>query len=247
MAAPDALNPKQHKDYIYTHEQDESSGGTRFDDYKLIKRTLSETGEIQHHQVGNLTVNRYKGQTEHIGKTPQEYGDDEAYDQDWYRDSGTSVPVTRAIQGRHGDVFHDQVGRQGRLFAYDPPQAGRHVVDVLTGTKENRAANVVMLGIAENAARSEGTTLKPSTDLSRHSSRLVGHLQRTGAVSESASTDITNKMQFAQPYTSGKWAVAPSLQVPKQQVEAGRQTVRQVLKGARNRPGGQLKGQGTLF
>jgi hypothetical protein len=244
VSAADALNPRQHHEYIYTHDQDESPYGTRFDEYKLIRRSTNELGDVAHTQVGNLTVNRYKGQPEHIGKTPQEYGDHDPYDEDWYRDTGTSTPVTRQHVNRQGDVFHEQVGRQGRLFNYDPPLPGVHKVDTLVGTEGARAPNMVMLGIAENAARSEGTSLMPAEDLSKHSSRLIEHLKGTGAVPEGSSTRVTNKIQFSPEYSLGPRSVEPSRRVPEEQVQAGRQTVRQVLRGSQDR---KPRGQGTLF
>lgn len=244
MSAADALNPRQHKDYIYTHAQDESSYGTRFDDYKLIKRTTNELGDVRHEQVGNLTVNRYRAEKEFVGLSPREMGGGAEYDEDWYRDTATSTAVKQTVQHPRLGAYQQPVGRQGRLFEYMPPVAGVHKVDVLTGTRENRAANMVMLGMAENAARSEGTSLKPSEDLSEHSSRLVKHLKGTGAVSEKAETGVTNEMQFSDAWSIGSHAVAPSLHVPKEQVEAGRKTVRQVVKGGKP---SKMKGQGTLF
>lgn len=243
MSAADALNPRQHHEYIYTHDQDQSSYGTRFDDYRLIRRTTSEEGDVSHHQVGQLTVNRYKGQPEHIGKTPHQYGDTYAYDEDWYRDYGTSTAVTVRHQSEHGD-WDKPVGRQGRLFDYMPPEAPSHKVDTLIGTEGARAPNMVMLGIAENAARSEGTSLQPSEDLSKHSSRLVGHLKGTGAVPQGASTTVTNEIQFAPEYNVGPRSVSPNSRVPEAQVQAGRKTVREVMKGSRAR---KQRGQGTLF
>jgi hypothetical protein len=244
VTAADHLNPRQHHEYLYTHDQDQSSYGTRFDEYKLIRRSTTEQGDVSHAQVGNLTVTRYKGQPEHIGKTPAEYGDTDAYDEDWYRDYGTSTPVTVQMTNRYGDVFHQPVGRQGRLFDYAPPVAGEHKVDTLVGTEGARAPNMVMLGIAENAARAEGTSLLPSEDLSKHSSRLVGHLKGTGAVSEHASTRVTNEIQFSPEYDLGPRPIEASRRLPEAQVEAGRKTVREVMKGSRAR---KPRGQGTLF
>lgn len=243
MAATDHLNPRQHHEYIYSHDQDTTDAGTRMDDYKLIRRTTTEEGDVSHTQVGNLTINRYRGYPEHIGKTPQEYGDHDPYDRDWYADYGTSTAVTQKVTDERGS-YDRQVGRQGRLFDYAPPVPGAHKVDYFGGTETAGAANAVMLGIAENAARSEGTTLLPSEDLSKHSSRLVKRLKGTGAVKADASTQVTNSIQFEPGYDLGPRPRELSSRLPEEQVQAGRQTVRGLLKGSQPR---KPRGQGTLF
>src|SRR5580765_3870924 len=173
MPAADALNPKQHKDFVYTHDHDPGTGGAKFDDYKLIRRTATEAGDLTHEQVGHLTVDRYPGRSESFVDRAGPAG--YQYDASWYAGgTNTSVPVTQRVTATdpdygHSYTFDKRVGRQGRLFEYQPPEAPEHKVDLLAGTKEHRAANTVLLGMAENNARAEGTTLLPSEDLSEHS------------------------------------------------------------------------------
>ena len=119
-----------------------------------------------------------------------------------------------------------------------------HKVDYFGGTQTGGAANMVMLGIAENAARSEGTTLLPSTDLSKHSSRLVDRLKSTGAVDPGASTKVTNSIQFEPEYDLGPAPRELKSRLPEHEVQAGRQTVRGLLRGSQER---KPRGQGSLF
>jgi hypothetical protein len=243
VSAADHLNPHQHKDFVYTRSVDEATSGTEFDEYKLIRRTSHKTGDVTHEQVGTLTVNRYPGTPERIGKPPHKEWDED-YDENWYRDSVTSKPITVKTPLRHGGEYDKPVGRQGRLFEYEEPTTPIHKVDLLTGTQEHRAANMTMLGMAENVARAAGTSLQTPEDLSRHSSRLIGRLQGMGAVPEEASTTVTNKMQFQKPLTLSTRRLAPHTLVPQRDVEAGRRTVREVIKSSRDR---SSKRQGSLF
>lgn len=234
MPAADALNPRQHKEYIYTRATMEGGYDNDLDEYKLIRRTTNELGDVAHHEVGKMDVERRPARPEHIGHTPSEIGRE--YDEDWYTGYKSSTPVETSS----GKV----IGQQGRLFGYKPPLPASHEVHYLAGTREHRAMNMTMLGVAENVARSEGTTLNPSDDLSRHSSRLVGHLKMSGAVPDSASTRVTNSIQFQSPYPAGRQPFFPEDRLHPDEVEAGRNTVRQIIRGDKPR---RNKDQGTLF
>jgi hypothetical protein len=243
MTAQDALNPQQHKDFVYSRNTDDPASGTMYDEYKLIQRTTSK-GEmfdpVTHHEVGKLEVTRHPGRPEKIGKGAAEAG--VAYDEDWFTDSRTATKVGGASDQPYSGINPSSDMTQGRLFEYRAPTAPSHNVSYLGGTEKHRAQNMVMLGIAENTARAAGTTLNPSDDLSKHSARLVGHLKGKGAVSEDASTRVTNKIQFHHGYNIGANPFRYGTeQIPQHEVEAGRQTMRQVVRGDQRReiPGQQ--------
>jgi hypothetical protein len=234
MPSEPKRKPREEVEHIFTHNVDEDyEGGSMYHDYRHIKKTMNEEGDLKHEQVGNLSVNVKVGQRERIGQVPHLPED---YDDEWYEGRKTSSAV-----GDNPEWATHSQPRQGRLFPYTAPTKPEHEVHELFGTKEDRVGNMTMLGMAENAAREEGATLLPSTDLSQHSSRLVGKLKMAGVVDSDASTRVTNDSQFHEPWSIRMGGKA---RVPAEEVEAGRQTVRKTLKDSKPR---QIKGQQTLF
>src|SRR5262245_16386798 len=163
-----------------------------------------------------------------------------------HRDAPVPPPIVHwspeAISaGFHYEKADAQGNRQGTLFGLGGSAPGRREVFSLFAERAHRGVVPTLLGIAEHHAQNLGQTLVPSTDLSEHSSRLVGHLKRKGVLGAETSDPEeggTNAIQFSSlGYVQAKDRQGQP--IPEHQVKAGRATARRL---ARRPPK-----QGTLF
>jgi hypothetical protein len=109
-----------------------------------------------------------------------------------------------------------------------------------------------MLGMIQNEAWKRGIPegATPDTDLSEHSAKLVGGLKDRGIVPKTASTEVTNYVthmsepdpnySYREEHGINDWAV------PHEELKAGHQTVRNMLRAARG-PRPHLSEQLSLF
>ena len=96
-----------------------------------------------------------------------------------------SVPEARKL-GEQGELFHHQGG---------PHEAEVHLMEV---NKSATGLVPTLLGVMQNRAYAKGFPqgLSTPTDLSPHSSKLIGNLQARGIVPKNRSTEVTNDMDF---------------------------------------------------
>lgn len=75
--------------------------------------------------------------------------------------------------------------------------APSHEVELLTVAKESRTMVPTLLALGQRAAKeTTGQALRASTDLSRHSQRLVDRLKESGMVPSSHETEHRNQISF---------------------------------------------------
>jgi len=127
-------------------------------------------------------------------------------------------------------------GQQQQLFKHTPPQPATYTVHYLAGSRIGRIHSMNLIGIAKNIADEHNTPIRPDSNLSSHSMSLVKNLADRGVVSASDVPDTTNNtLDFAENRILGKDSIYEvyNESIPKEEVAAGRQTVRNILKSTR--------------
>ena len=106
-------------------------------------------------------------------------------------------------------------------------------VSLLHMAKGHGVAAMTALGIAQNRAAEYGSKLTPDASLSHYSSRLVKNLQGRGLVTDDRPNWVSNTMTHAvaSPYPESSYR--PGYRLNTEEVHAGRQTIRGMLKGSR--------------
>lgn len=128
----------------------------------------------------------------------------------------------------------DTNGQQS-LFHYRPSRPAHYVLDYLSGSRIGRIHSMNLLGMAKNIADAHNTPLRPSYDLSRHSVALIQGLGERGLIKGNIPTNTTNSLDFDDKYdvkTENIPVIYPEV-VSNEEVAAGRQTIRNAIKGAR--------------
>lgn len=144
---------------------------------------------------------------------------------------GGSTTYRYPVEGRESEwADATTTEEEGQIPAFlmssTPPSS---TVSVLGGTKASRIPAMTMLGIAEVDTNEEfGRSLTPSNNLSRHSRRLVEHLEGVGAATAPPTTYL-NTVDFW-PYNKNASAVHRYKEIPDERVRAGRSRVRSILK-----------------
>lgn len=127
-------------------------------------------------------------------------------------------------------------GTQQSLFTYLPELPEQYTLSYLGGSRIGRIHSMNLLGIAKNIADSRGVALKPSSDLSRHSLPLVSKLAEHNVISHSeVPTGTTNELDFDDNYFVSDSNLEQSypIELDKDTISKGRETVRNVIKGSR--------------
>jgi hypothetical protein len=115
------------------------------------------------------------------------------------------------------------------LFLHDSKPATTKV-DAMESTKEDRVAAMTMMGIADRESQLEGRgPLTPSNDLSKHSLRMVKHLEEKGATTTDV-TSPTNDFSFLPKGGAPFFGNLSTTELPDDAVQAGRRRVREVLR-----------------
>lgn len=145
---------------------------------------------------------------------------------------------------------HEEEGGQQAMFQqWEKPRAAE--VDMLFVNKEAKSVVPTLLGVAQNEMYKRfgsAGELAPSHDLSAHSSKLVSHLQRSGAVDPTHSTAVTNEItsnDALQQMTTMSWEGVGSYteKVSPEERAAGFRTAKNVLRAGRVRKSGQSQFQ----
>jgi hypothetical protein len=168
------------------------------------------------------------------------------------------MPYSSTLHETH---FDPNTG-QGAFFYHN---SRIHATDEVTNISMSRAGRHMaptMLGVAQNEAqRRTGRNLTASTDLSRHSERLVANLKQRGVVPASHTVSHRNTMNFAPVSRHGPGGLVGLLDshfsedelVTRSQVELGQHTVRRLLQSKQYTPVEERgpakpgRGQGKLF
>jgi hypothetical protein len=127
-------------------------------------------------------------------------------------------------------------GQQQQLFKHTPPQPATYTVHYLAGSRIGRIHSMNLLGIAKNIADEQGIDIRPDSNLSGHSMSLVKNLADRGVVRPSDVPKTTeNTLDFAENRIIGKDSIYEvyNESIPKEEIAAGRQTVRNILKSTR--------------
>jgi hypothetical protein len=145
-----------------------------------------------------------------------------------------SAPVHKMEEAKR-DLDTPGLGGQPKLFGM-ATTPGRSTVSVMIGTREGRVHAGTMLGIAQmQNIRDYGRSLLPSGDLSPHSAKLAKHLHQLGATSE-VPAEASNHLDFGMyaPTYKGKG----NDRLSAQEVSAGRNHMRRVVRGGNADPRG---------
>ena len=127
-------------------------------------------------------------------------------------------------------------GQQQQLFKYTPPQPATYTVHYLAGSRIGRIHSMNLMGIAKNIADEHGMPIRPDSNLSEHSMSLVKNLADRGVVRPSDVPETTNNaLDFAENNIVSRDVIDEvyNESIPKEEVAAGRQTVRNILKSTR--------------
>ena len=138
----------------------------------------------------------------------------------------------------YNEAWHFHNKPEAPLFESTPGKPARDEVSSLFVTQRDRAVGPLMLGMAENVAQARtGQRLAAPEDLSPHSSRMVKHLQKAGAVPKDAPSAAVNAYTFPSaehdPRHRSEVGRGEKEIIPPHEVRAGRQTMRTVLRGDR--------------
>lgn len=209
------------------------------DTYSIYHESPERPGEFA--KVGDAQVNYHRdvGRTRYHDNIPG------------IRRDGMSAQPTGVIPEAK------QLG-QGTLFQHTGHK--RHAeLHLLQSTESARYVIPALLGVAQNRAHARGYPegIKTPSDLSPHSSKLVSGLQKRGVVDKSASTEVTNDMDYLdEPYHSrnypGEDSYKPGFKYSSQQPvsdeerAAGYKTTKDTLRAART-PRPHLSEQLQMF
>ena len=191
-----------------------------FEDRPDVKRGLGRPGEaVQIHSA--LSMLREPAEPERLQEIkPDPSGEN--------RVEHINAALTVLNRGVHP-------GQQQQLFKHTPPQPATYTVHYLAGSRIGRIHSMNLLGIAKNIADEQGIDIRPDSNLSGHSMSLVKNLADRGVVRPSDVPKTTeNTLDFAENRIIGKdnYEVYNE-SIPKEEIAAGRQTVRNILKSTR--------------
>lgn len=141
--------------------------------------------------------------------------------------------INAALDALNRGVYHND---QQSLFNYRPAKPAEYVLDYLSGSRIGRIHSMNLLGMAKNIADAHNTPISPSHDLSRHSTALIEGLGERGIIKPGSTPPMTtNTMDFDDNYivkTENMNTLYPEV-VPEEDVAAGRQTMRNIIKSNR--------------
>lgn len=106
-----------------------------------------------------------------------------------------------------------------------------HEVSALYADEQHRHVVPTLLGIAHNAAQAAGTKLIPSNALSPYSGALVKGLKQRGLVTDHREDEATNTADFGSSKAQWSGGEGNGRRLDTTEVNEGRQTIRQAIKG----------------
>lgn len=169
---------------------------------------------------------------------------------------GAEVSYTRSTGGRsyaHWNAGEDHqpfsTGKgQGQLFRMNTHKPAA-TVELMEMTRGARHVVPALLGAMQNRAWDKGYPegLSTPTDLSPHSSKLIGGLQKRGVVDKNAASEVTNDMDWT-PEPPKDWYRPTHIEnvLPDSEMRQGMKTTRSMIRAART-PRAHLSEQLQLF
>lgn len=217
-----------------------------------------ETIDTYHHVIGSEDAYKYGGDYEEpevvkrpVANATLKVTHRGASGSTQYRPQGDDYPAKNFdYRARQLAEFEGEIPGQGKLFIHESSHP-TSTVEYMMSTKGGRVANMTQLGIAaRDTMQRHGRELRPSDDLSQHSSRLVEKLESRGIVKNRK--QLSNTLNFeSKPFgVSPDWGYGANGRtnalsqgqfelVPDADVQAGRQHVRDVFGGSKKRSDGE--------
>jgi hypothetical protein len=169
-------------------------------------------------------------------------GNEQAY---FYKPQDNKVNAALVTKYSEGDMYTHRPKKYGQewadsaadretgqvpLFTHSGSPRGTHV-QLLEGTEGARVPAMVLLGIAEDdAQRRYGRGLIPSRDLSKHSHRLVQHLEEKGVTKMPSKVKRNPMTYLPEPTSQADYVYGPSTPIDAERVQRGRATLRGALR-----------------
>jgi hypothetical protein len=232
--------------------------GSQFGGYSMVrKRDFADSTHFElHHkgmEVGSMSVIHYKQHTGDIiyPNDPDkregrwDIATREPDEASWKGHDETWATNTAIAEGhRHPSISEVQIP----LFKQTVRRQNNDIF-LMSMARKHRAMAGTMLGVANNDALAQtGIGLSPSSNLSQHSHRLVTKLGARGVLNKAQVPDQPmNDITWEEPRPArgaSAFDAADYHPIPHAEMEAGRQTVRNMIRPKRHRPD---PNQGTLF